>query len=140
MKKDWLPPAEAFSLPAATALFGFVAGSVVGSQERSLRYTVEHAHKKPKDARGWYFYHRDKQAKSIVAGVYRGCRYAALFGAFFSVWRLLHYAAAFQIKRFDVPRQDIAQQAIAGGTAGMGSGILWSLLSIYFCLNDVLTL
>ena len=134
--KRWAwPPPEAFSLPATTALFGFVAGSVVGSRERALRFTVENAHKKPKNAKGWYLYHREKQAKAIVAGVYRGVRYAAIFGGCMSIWRIAQHAVS-QNLELPLPQHQmstrVAQQALAGGSAGTLAGLLWTIGSTFF--------
>ncbi|GME22561.1 hypothetical protein GTA08_BOTSDO11616 [Neofusicoccum parvum] len=57
-------------------LSGIALGMVHGSQSAGLRYRAENAHRLPKDATGWYLYHKSKNYNAMLGGVREGPRMA----------------------------------------------------------------
>ena len=56
-----------------TSIFAFAGGAVLGgyqgSKMASLRFRAENSHRFPTTATGWYFYHRTKNYKCMLAAI-----------------------------------------------------------------------
>ncbi|ORX85370.1 hypothetical protein K493DRAFT_360421 [Basidiobolus meristosporus CBS 931.73] len=93
--------------------WGFFAGAYLGGRQSSLQYLAENAHKMPKDMNSWYFYHKTKNYKVMLAGIQKGLSYswrtAAMCGAFTGIEALLDQQRG---------RRDIINPTVAGITTG----------------------
>lgn len=66
---------------SSLALGGFFAGFYKGFTTRSVQFLAENAHRLPRTVAGWYFYHREKNYTSALAGFGKGVTRARQFGA-----------------------------------------------------------
>lgn len=76
---------ERFSLPPAiriplTTSLGLMAGSILGMSHgghmAALRFRAENAHRVPTSQKGWYFYHKSKNAYTMLGGLKEGAKMA----------------------------------------------------------------
>lgn len=74
------PSKYAIQFTLSTSLFGFVSGFYLKSQERSVQFLAENAHRLPKRKGGWYFYHQAKNRERMAAGMKGGIRQMGVFG------------------------------------------------------------
>jgi hypothetical protein len=73
----------AYRLPGAAftgSFLGFALGATHGSQETSLRFRAENAHRLPTTQAGWYLYHKSKNYHVILGGLYEGWRMSFRLG------------------------------------------------------------
>ncbi|KAJ1803538.1 hypothetical protein LPJ77_005209, partial [Coemansia sp. RSA 2523] len=62
--------------------FGSLLGGYPAGKLASLKYLAERAHRLPKTAKDWYYYHKWKNYRVIVASVYGTARYGSKLGCF----------------------------------------------------------
>ncbi|RKP37373.1 hypothetical protein BJ085DRAFT_5518, partial [Dimargaris cristalligena] len=75
------PSQKINTVVGVSGLWGFILGSYVGGQKAGLQYRAEHMHKLPRSHQGWYFYHKHKNYRMMLQGIYRGTAYATKFMA-----------------------------------------------------------
>lgn len=67
-----------------TALAAFSAGMVIGSshgsKKASYQFRAENAHRFPTTSTGWFQYHKTKNYKAIVGGVFDGVKLGTKLG------------------------------------------------------------
>ena len=83
------PDIPRLSLPFSVRLVGsttvsFFAGMALGlshgAQTSGLRFRAENAHRLPKDATGWYLYHKSKNYHIMFGGVKEGVKMGTKLG------------------------------------------------------------
>ncbi|KAH8700331.1 hypothetical protein BGW36DRAFT_291799 [Talaromyces proteolyticus] len=60
---------------------GFAVGSSHGSKKAAYQFRAENAHRFPTTSTGWFQYHKTKNYKAIVGGVFEGAKLGARLGA-----------------------------------------------------------
>ncbi|KAJ1653712.1 hypothetical protein IWQ61_006216 [Dispira simplex] len=132
-------------------LWGFVIGAYLGGRKASLQYLAEHLHKLPRTREGWYFYHKHKNYRVMLNGIYSGSSYAAKFvaicGAFtltesvFDLWKGDTDASSTLIAAFvtastfaylnQLPRYSFRYAMRVGTITGLAIGLGQDVLHYY---------
>ncbi|KAL1977554.1 hypothetical protein VTN31DRAFT_413 [Thermomyces dupontii] len=60
---------------------GMVVGASHGSKKAAYQFRAENAHRFPTSSTGWFQYHKTKNYKAIVGGVFEGLRMGTKLGA-----------------------------------------------------------
>ncbi|KAJ1929453.1 hypothetical protein IWQ60_001134 [Tieghemiomyces parasiticus] len=73
------PPQKIGTVVGTSGIWGFALGAYEGGRKASMQYLAEHMHKLPTTHEGWYFYHKHKNYRVMLASIYRGTFYATKF-------------------------------------------------------------
>ena len=122
-----LPTPVRLLIGTSTAFFvGLTLGGSHGFTTAGLRYRAEHAHRLPKEATGWYLYHKSKNYNMLFGGIKEGMK----MGMKVSAWVLLFLGAE---EVWDAVRgkKDAVNTVIASATVAGGFS-LWSKLVLSF--------
>lgn len=118
-----LPTPQRLLLGAGSAfLVGLTLGGSYGFRSAGLRYRAENAHRLPREATGWYLYHKSKNYQMLLGGVKEGVR----MGGRVAGWVVLFLGVE---EVWDVVRgrRDAGNTVMASATVA-GSFSLWSKL------------
>ncbi|CRG90199.1 hypothetical protein PISL3812_07242 [Talaromyces islandicus] len=89
---------------------GFGVGSSHGSKKAAFQFRAENAHRFPTTSTGWFQYHKTKNYKSIVGGVFEGVRLGTRLGVGAMAFTLFEETVDYA--RHD--RRDFISTVIAG--------------------------
>jgi hypothetical protein len=106
---------------------GFGVGSSHGSKKAAFQFRAENAHRFPTTSTGWFQYHKTKNYKSIVGGVFEGVKLGTRLGVGAMAFTLFEETVDYA--RHD--RRDFISTVIAGLSF---SGIYSALGKYLFCL------
>ncbi|PVU94331.1 hypothetical protein BB561_002636 [Smittium simulii] len=83
-----MEPQERLAVLSMTGvLSGGVVGAYLGGRNAGWQYLAEKAHNLPKTTEGWYYYHKWKNYKVIVAGVKKGAYYGLRIGGITALYQ-----------------------------------------------------
>lgn len=77
---------DVYQIPLATTSAGLALGFLRGSRKASLRFLAENAHNPPKTVEEWYFYHKTKNYRVLLAGLKQSGRDGLRLGAAGALW------------------------------------------------------
>ncbi|QKX53555.1 uncharacterized protein TRUGW13939_00634 [Talaromyces rugulosus] len=89
---------------------GFGVGSSHGSKKAAFQFRAENAHRFPTTSTGWFQYHKTKNYKSIVGGVFEGVKLGTRLGVGAMAFTLFEETVDYA--RHD--RRDFISTVIAG--------------------------
>ncbi|OBT87445.1 hypothetical protein VE02_04676 [Pseudogymnoascus sp. 03VT05] len=111
-----LPPPQRLLLGTSTGfLVGLTLGGSHGFGAAGLRFRAENAHRLPKEATGWYLYHKSKNYRMMLEGVREGVRMGGRVAVWTGVFLGIEEVVDCVRGRRDVGGTVVASLSVAGG-------------------------
>lgn len=98
-------------------------GAYMGAQRAALQFRAENAHRQPNSAKGWYFYHKSKNYRSMYGGVVQGVKFGGPLCAWVTMFVVFEDAVDRLRGRID------ALATVAAGLTVAGVFSAWNRLS-----------
>jgi hypothetical protein len=112
---------------------GFGFGSSHGAKKAAFQFRAENAHRFPTTSTGWFQYHKTKNYKSIVGGVFEGVKLGTRLGVGAMAFTLFEETVDYaRHDRRDFISTVIAGLSFSGIYSVLGKGFFLSLVLVHF--------
>ena len=111
---------------SASFLLGASLGSYIGGHASALQFLAENAHRLPRSEKGWYFYHKTKNYRTLLGAVKAGVRTGGDVAKWVALYVVFEDAVDRLRGRVDAGASVVASLAVAGGVGvwhGFGYGM-----------------
>jgi len=116
-------PVRLILVNGATFIVGGALGATLGGHKAAMIFRAENAHRRPATAKGWYFYHKTKNYRTLYGGVVQGVRTALRMGVWVTAFVVLEDAVDRMRGKVD------ALASVAAGLSVAGAFSAWHRLS-----------